>query len=579
MTNPLEQKRAESGKNEGEIDWNYEESINSPRYLEAVKRVREKAKRQSDNPQNFLYYIKDYMWGDFWIAFVDEEEEDKFIGAVENSSPEELVKFVNQFSEESQNYGSGTDILHWDISSKCVDAVVAKFLDVLTDAKKEKGDEVYRGLSNTWMPLVFDFVEYMKKTGAIPDDYQLPGYSVSENSKETDAHLYLRFKEQFLFVEYLRNNPGKAEILERLSLKYGLGWARAFLSLEHDRKMGDKLISIGNELRDDAARAIFDKFSEIVGAAWEIEKYLKENFGEEKRFFYDTMDRISESTMRRGTDLLARLSEMPPDQILGELEKIKTETLLFLSSFRALKKGGHGIDFETIKDIEFRSVEGAEISPKDIERMREIYRGNYASQPELCEKLLEVFDQALNNPKTAFYILRYKGEIVSFLRFDEGEKEDRLYLGSVNVAPDFRGSAIGEAIMEKTVDMKAKESVLDADCNALSDIGAHYLETGFVAVRLYDYAGVPSFQIERNDRKNYPGKSMSRKDMVEKSKDQPLSDFGDFITSSSLERNPEALNFGLLDRGFVLSRYFKDGQRWYCLFEKRKELEVERKAA
>jgi hypothetical protein len=125
--------------------------------------------------------------------------------------------------------------------------------------------------------------------------------------------------------------------------------------------------------------------------------------------------------------------------------------------------------------------------------------------------------------------------------------------------------------MEKTIDLKARVAILDADCSAIDSVGAHYIEAGFVANSFYDYKGDSSFKIERNDRVRYESKLMSKSDIVERYNHRSVDDRDMMITSSSA-KDPVRLRFNLLNEGYLLTRYFQypNGVKnapWYCVFE------------
>jgi GNAT superfamily N-acetyltransferase len=335
---------------------------------------------------------------------------------------------------------------------------------------------------------------------------------------------------------------------------------------------------IKDVLGEEVLRQVVEKCSGIIGAVQDISDYLRKNFLNGAMPDKETIDEIAYRLIDRAWDLLSdaltsaektkkSYQNSYRDDFLKRLENVKTETMLFLSAFKTLKRGGLDVDLTAIKDVQFYSTSGKDLSPDDIERMKEMYAKNYAYSPEIRDDLIAGFENAAKSENTEFYLVRYKGEIISFIRFDD-EGGGRLHAGSLNVKPEFRGSAIGEVVMEKTLDMKAKESILEADCAALLDVGAHYIEIGFVANKYYQYKGEPSFIIERNDRIMYRSRLMSKEEIASEFESDKYKE-GDVIISASDKKDPEQLKFELLNKGYVLVRYFNYNNKWYCVFERR----------
>jgi GNAT superfamily N-acetyltransferase len=413
-------------------------------------------------------------------------------------------------------------------------------------------------------------------------------YLVSDDVRNIiadDFHFNLAnipLQEQFYFLQFIKHKEAREiDPVKNFVKSYGLPGLRTFLSLDYGKDLGDKIVALGNSLDHEAASAIFSKYGQIVDAVEAVRAYLGANFHQEETLTPEIVAKITDNLLRRGRDLLAHFADqtqeakngrkvLDPGNILDELQEIKTETLLFLSSFQTLKREGVDLDFAAIQDLDFGSMPARSLSLKDVSEMKAMYEKNYADNVEIRDDLLSVFAQAVTRENTVFYVLRYQGKIIGFVRFDD-KGDGRLYAGSLNVHPRFRGSAIGEVVMEKTIDLKARVAILDADSSAIDSVGAHYIEAGFVANSFYDYKGDPSFKMERNDRVRYESKLMSKSDIVERYNHRSVDDRDMIITSSSA-KDPVRLRFNLLNEGYLLTRYFQypNGVKnapWYCVFE------------
>ena len=455
--------------------------------------------------------------------------------------------------------------------------------DEYRKAIQEMGWNILRPESLVVTGEIFEDQRNLQKDG---DDfiYLHTAYARQQIQKDFHCNLSnLSLSEQFYFLNFVKNKEfNTIAPIKKFARTFGESGVRTFLALDFDMDLGDRIVSLGNNLEESAAKAIFTKFGDIIDAKENLSQYLQENFKKEATLDSAVINRITESLIKKGKDLLVHFADVLerekgkgaiPDTsaILAELEDIKTDVVLFTSAFKTLKQGGESMDFNEIQQLSFENIRGNDFSPSDISHMHAMYEQNYGGKPELREKLREVFDKSLANPRTQFYTLRYKGDIISFVRFNEKDM-GHLYAGSLNVDPHFRGSEIGRAVMEQTLDSKAKEAVLEADCSATDVVGAHYIETGFVATNFYDYAGAPSFAIERNDRMSYTTKKMSKEDLVKQAQhadDQPVP--GEYTVITGNQKNSADLGFHLLDQGYVLTRYFTDGNAWYAAYEKKKE--------
>jgi N-acetylglutamate synthase-like GNAT family acetyltransferase len=364
---------------------------------------------------------------------------------------------------------------------------------------------------------------------------------------------------------------------------YGLEGIKTFLSCEFDKEMASKILTLGKTAETDAARAVFDKYSQIVDQTEGVRDYLRANFGEEKEFSEQTVNQIINTLLKRGRDLLADFADkakkqkgkIDTSQIMKELAEIQTENILFLSIFRELKKSGEKIDFEDIKDIEFNIEKAAELEKEDIKQMKDVYARNYQQYPDLQKELLADFDKAIENEKSTFYTLKHKGKVVAFNRFDDLGKGKKRF-ASFNVDPGFKGAKLGEAMMERSVDLESQNNVLEATCLSFTPISGKYIETGFAAQELIDYKGLPVLKIEKDNKKEseYAFKGKSKQEIINlferEYKGKELTG-AEKVVIKRVKPDQSGKNFEILNQGYVLTRYFREKGGAYLVFEKEKQ--------
>lgn len=367
-----------------------------------------------------------------------------------------------------------------------------------------------------------------------------------------------------------------------------------FLSLDYGQDMGEKIIKIAETLPEESSCAIFAKYSEITNASEDVLYYIREQFGDAKNYNQELVNEIQEKILKKGRDILVDFAdeasakkekgeEVSHEEVLLKLNNIKIDTLLFLYSFKAAKKSGLEIDLEHLKDIEFTQSESSLISEEDKKRMREIYMLNYMNKPELMDLLMKKFGDSLESENNTFHILRHKDMVRGFYRIEKREKEN-LYFGAFNIDPEYQGSALGETMLEQSLDYYGKSEfyTIEADVIENEPIASNYIERGFIAEKQYPLKEINALNIFWNESWNhllFHSKQFSKEsiiDMAKVGKDVEFYD-GDIIISarpvSDISSIPfEKLNQEMDGKRYVLTRYIrektKDDETVYATFEK-----------
>ena len=358
--------------------------------------------------------------------------------------------------------------------------------------------------------------------------------------------------------------------------KFGVAGLKTFLSLEYGRDFGDKIIEIGEKLPGDDAKKVFAKYSELVAQLDDVQGVLKESYHQDGTT--DEISKIKESILKKGKDLLGYFADSlasgvqpSSDDVISYLEQIEAGALTFFLTFKALKEDGNLPVFEEIKNLSIEVKDTNNITDKEKEMIKGLYRLNYKDDPEFLKVLLQKFDERSKNPETKFYLLKYQDNVKAVQAFTPDEnRKGVLYGHSTNVDASLRGISIGNTMFEKVRGQLAKDNILTADCAAYMPIGSKNIETGYIATKFYDYMGHPSFFVERNDSKNdkYWGKTMRGKEqeIIKMYQDGHLPENVKVVLGSEqAEVSLESIN-----EGYVLTRYFKDksSNKWYAVLER-----------
>ncbi|MEI8344396.1 MAG: GNAT family N-acetyltransferase, partial [Candidatus Moraniibacteriota bacterium] len=193
------------------------------------------------------------------------------------------------------------------------------------------------------------------------------------------------------------------------------------------------------------------------------------------------------------------------DKLEQKLESIKADQIFFTSVFKNFAKNNPEASFEDFKGLAFETINGIDFKEEDISKMISIAQKNYQEDEAMQKLVIESLQEGLQKENSQFFVLRLKGEIVAFDRFDdEGEY---FYVGSFNVDADYRGSAIGETMMKHSFDLKAKEKPLQGITDPKKIICSKYVEDeGFIISGILHtlFDGKELFEVEilRDDQKN-----------------------------------------------------------------------------
>lgn len=385
-------------------------------------------------------------------------------------------------------------------------------------------------------------------------------------------------REQAYFLQFIKNKQAK-EItpVQDFVKKYGKNGLKTFLSLDYGMNFGDKILTLGKELDIKIAGVIFQKYSEIIDSANNALEYFQNNFSKSGTPDQKIIDGVEEGLFKKGKDVLAHFADkiasgakINEEDILKELENIKVETFLFISSFKMLEKEGVPVN---LADITGGYELNEAVKIKDdvalINQMSRIYRENYKNYPlEFVEELLKSFENSLKNPNTILFTLKHKGELMAFCRLEKELDEDdnikSYYFGSFNVGPLYKQSRLGESLFEEVLLEAGVLSVpIKADCDPFAPITQKYIKSGFIATGIYDLKGVLSFKIEYNSKLKDSLKS--NKFDKEQIINQQIIDDDMVIKSFPAGEKPD---FNLLNQGYLLTKYFADKGKIYTVFEK-----------
>ncbi|MFH1291605.1 MAG: GNAT family N-acetyltransferase [bacterium] len=408
----------------------------------------------------------------------------------------------------------------------------------------------------------------------------------------------LTIREQVWFYQYLQEAKTEQQNQAKTIAKdFGRDGIKAFISLEMDREAGDKIFAIAQNYDQETAKAIFRKYAELADTVEGVGDYLKNKFGKKNDKDNKTVLNIVKGLLGRGTELLTEYGTrtVEKSKALSKLNQSRTDVVLFTQAFKAVKP-----DLNEVEGMELVSYNVGELSPEDKKMMLRISRANWVDNVEEerrqeGEETVAEFSQIFKKNNVEFHVLKKDGQVISFLRYEllpnvDPSERPHCYAGSFNVDPDYRGSGIGSAVIDASLNQATKKYVLEATASSIDKVGTKYVEyAGFNIVGtepLADNLDIVDLKIvcdiEKN--KNMHAKKMTHKDLAELYNLQKNKDDARLVQSNEpiIVRvfDPETDNVEVIDcvnnltaSGYIGTRYYFDPnnkkQRYY-VFEKDK---------
>ena len=110
---------------------------------------------------------------------------------------------------------------------------------------------------------------------------------------------------------------------------------------------------------------------------------------------------------------------------------------------------------ENFSETGIYRYEGREFSAKELKEIKDIYDTNYSKTPKLSKRLQKGFRESLKKSNVEFSVVKHKEKVAAMCAFEY--LDDRsVYFGKFNVDPTYRGSELGETVMEDTLDDVAR---------------------------------------------------------------------------------------------------------------------------
>lgn len=367
-----------------------------------------------------------------------------------------------------------------------------------------------------------------------------------------------------------------------------------FIASAENVGYGDMVIKLVENIPNPSQlELILDKYLELARTTAHMDSELQSVFAG------DTNELVVRTAMQQllheANELLVGVSVKASTgnvgQIMTNLTSINARARTVVAAVRARKAHGEQVDLQEIlsfKKIELSGPDLQDMHPKLVSAMRKLYVENYSTRyktgtaddskvDKVIQQLLAGFNEALNNPKSKFYVYvdeqnidSETGEpaLVSFCRFDQGYDEagqSILHAAAANTNPDYKNADMGKVAMAEAFTREGEQGVpIIAEVAADNPLAEFYLENlGFVIVGSFPLEGGRSLGLALKMRidKSLSARLPSRR--LDKAYLQLIGDGGQFANfKMHITTTPD---FRKLTEGYVLSRLFTgaDGKKYY----------------
>lgn len=302
-------------------------------------------------------------------------------------------------------------------------------------------------------------IDYANRISKLSDISYVLGNFRSFMSETGLAANNYSWREQLILADTLTSVEDKEKIIKFGNINnFGKNGLRTFLSVEQGgQKMGKKIISLGEKLQEDIARKVFTKYGEIIDTADKAEEEVKKLY-EKENIPNEVFVSIKETLLNKGAELLSNLADkidnseekIKEDDILKELEDIKTSTIIMGESYIELYKQGIKVPVEDIANTTLEKISSQNLSEENKKELLKVYENGRPKETyenkDHIKLLTEEFEQTLENKDTFVFNIRFNNEIVAFATFYK-ENEDTLHIGGLTFIDDVRNPAIGNAVM------------------------------------------------------------------------------------------------------------------------------------
>lgn len=203
------------------------------------------------------------------------------------------------------------------------------------------------------------------------------------------------------------------------------------------------------------------------------------------------------------------------DQSLVTLNEAQTDLQPFERSNFLKRQNSEPLEdyrvrVEGLNDFELKPIRTSELTTEMKAKMRSISLDNWSKldNQALAQRVMTDFDSILDSDQESkFYFGQMNGEILGFMRTQEEDDPNRLYVGSLNVDWKSQRATIGASFFRQTIDRLSRTKIIDCTVYPKLPVIQQYFESGFVVRGLrHDHRSntkLFAMELDRSKNNNY----------------------------------------------------------------------------
>ncbi|MEI7749637.1 MAG: hypothetical protein WCJ25_01390, partial [Candidatus Moraniibacteriota bacterium] len=249
--------------------------------------------------------------------------------------------------------------------------------------------------------------------------------------------------------------------------------AYSFLATAEGSEYGETILSLAESLDTETLGPILKKYAEITKDADAVADFIRSEFPNlDETETASVAGTVTKNLLRRGRDLLVDFSkdtDTDHPSLLRKLDDISAGVELYKKTFRTLHESGKLNNPAEMANTEILTLSPEDLSEKDKEWMRGLYRKSYPESgysSSFREAIFAGLDARVEKtgPGTRCHVLRRNQENVSFVFFeDTGTSEDgrtEKFGSSFNVEPEYRSDMVGGAFWDRVLAEESEGSIV-----------------------------------------------------------------------------------------------------------------------
>ena len=459
---------------------------------------------------------------------------------------ENVEKLEERFREEKQIWGVKSKV--WDIGPKKerTEGTLTKLTDKQSGFKDDLLRNIQKYLKDAESSGDLFRVSLMSYDAALEDTTFKPDSKKKQNTSEKElllrslhtpemknllgmdfSRLPLRAQVHFLLFRG-KEDSAAAERFRLVLEKHPTlsdDIAYSFLATAEGSEYGETILSLAESLDTETLGPILKKYAEITKDADAVADFIRSEFPNlDETETASVAGTVTKNLLRRGRDLLVDLAknvETDHISLLRKLDDVSAGVELYKKTFRTLYESGKLKNPAEMANTEILTLSPEDLSEKDKEWMRGLYRKSYPESEyssSFREAIFAGLDKRLEKtgPGTRCHILRRDGKNVSFVFFeDTGTSKDgrtEKFGSSFNVEPEYRSDMVGGAFWDTFLSAEAVGSVITitgdhALPNPVSDFYVN--KKGFFGIGMRTVGDRPLPLLQYDEKRN--GELFTRK--------------------------------------------------------------------